>query len=484
MTPAYLDGLRTLAERMMAYYRIPGCAMAVLDRDDTYFLSFGTRDIETKAPFGPDTVSGIGSCTKSMTAAAALCLEEKGLLDIDAPIASYLPGFALWDEHASALCTVRDMLCHRTGVAGHDGAWPDNSISRVEFLKRLKYLEPNASFRTAAQYSNVMYAAAGGVMEAVTGKPWETILEEELFRPLGMTHTHCLMGDAEREDDLAAPHWWRQGLHKIPRWNIDQGGPCGSVMSTARDMARWLAFHIRGGLAPDGAALLTPSHFLDMHRPQILMDYPHVLGGRSLGYGLGWRVMEYHGHIVQQHTGKIEGYSAFQFYLPGLGRGAVYLQNLHAPDNPFIFAVQGYLLDAFTGRSTDDWYRIYTERRAHAPEDMYHHLEHDCMPESVIPGTQPSRRPAAYCGVYEHPGYGRFRVRWDGERLLLDERGVTGLVLTHVHYDTFRVEGVKEDTDLYTLPLTFEAAPDGTIAGFIFPLEPKVAPVRFRKMPQ
>ncbi len=479
-----IEALETLVRRMMNYYDIPGCAMAVLDGEETTLLSFGTADIETGAPFGPDTVSGIGSCTKSMTAALALRLEEEGALDIDAPIVSYVPGFALWDEHATALCTLRDLLCHRTGVAGHDGAWPDNAISRVDFLRRLRYLAPNASFRTIAQYSNVMYAAAGGVLEAVTGKKWETLMEELLFRPLGMTHTHCLMGDAEKEDDLAAPHRWDHGLRRIPRWNIDQAGPCGSVMSTARDMARWLSFHIQGGLAPDGGALLAPAHFLNMHAPQILMDYPHVRGGRSLGYGLGWRVMEYHGHIVQQHTGKIEGYSAFQFYLPGLGKGAVYLQNLHAPDNPFIFAVQGWLLDAFTGRPEEDWHRVYTERRAHAPEDMYHHLEHDFMPETVIPGTKPSRRPEAYCGLYTHPGYGEFRVREEGGRLLLDERGVRGLVLAHVHYDTFRAEGVKEDTDLYTLPLTFFAGPDGAIAGFTFPLEPKVAPLVFRRVPQ
>ena len=75
-------------------------------------------------------------------------------------------------------------------------------------------------------------------------------------------------------------------------------------------------------------------------------------------------------------------------------------------------------------------------------------------------------------------------MRADGGRLFLDEREVTGLGLTHVHYDTFRVEGVKEDTDLYTLPLTFVAGPDGAVAGFTFPLEPKVSPVFFRKIPQ
>ena len=289
MTTDELNGLKRLIERMMGYYSIPGCAMAVIDGDDTYYLHFGLRDVEAGAAFDGNTVSGIGSCSKSMTACAALRLADKGVLDIDAPIASYVPGFALWDEHASAMVTLRDLLCHRTGVAGHDGAWPDNSISRTDFLRRLKYLEPNAPFRTVAQYSNTMYAAAGGVMEAVTGRKWEDILREEIFEPLGMTHTYCLMSDAEKETDLAVPYRWQEGLRRMARWNIDMAGPCGSVMSTAWDMAKWLAFHIRGGMAGD-RALLTPSRFLDMHTPQILMDYPHVRGGRSLGYGLGWRV--------------------------------------------------------------------------------------------------------------------------------------------------------------------------------------------------
>ena len=157
--------------------------------------------------------------------------------------------------------------------------------------------------------------------------------------------------------------------------------------------------------------------------------------------------------------------------------------HFHAPDNPFIFAVQGYLLDAFTGRPVDDWYAVYTEKkRDHAPEDMYHHLEHDYMPAETIPGTAPSHPAADYTGVYENPGYGLFRVREEAGRLVLDERAVAGLPLTHVHYDTFRVEGIKEDTDLYTLPLTFFAEADGKIGGFTLMLEPKVAPVRFRKV--
>lgn len=478
MTPSDMQELETLAERMMRYYSIPGCAMAVVDGSETHFLSFGVRDAASGGAFDEDTISGIGSCTKSMTACAALRLAEKGVLDIDAPIVSYIPGFALWDAAATAQVTLRDMLCHRTGVAGHDGAWPDNSISRTDYLARLRHLAPNAPFRTVAQYSNVMYAAAGGVMEYVTGKKWERIIEEEILEPLGMDRTYMLMDEAAAEENCAMPHRWHEGLRAIPRWNIDQAGPCGSGMSTARDMAKWLAFHIHGGTA-GGRALLSPSHFLDMHTPQILMDYPHVRGGRSLGYSLGWRVMEYHGEVVQQHTGKIEGYSAFQFYLPGRSQGAVYLQNLHAPDNPFIFAVQGFLLDTFLGRKREDWAALYTEERDHAPEDMYHHLEYDYMPKTARPGTRPSHAPDEYTGTYTNGGYGDFTVRLEGGRLVLDERGVKALPLTHVHYDTFRADGIKEDTDLYTLPLTFFADAEGNIAGFTLPMEPRVAPIVF-----
>lgn len=480
MTSIQYEDLRHLIEKMMAYYSIPGMAMGIVDKGQVKTMAFGVRNNKGD-PFTVDTISGIGSCSKSMTSFVVMKLAERGLLDIDRPVAEYIPGFALWDEKAASQVTLRDMMCHRTGVGGHDGAWPDNSISRVQYLSRLEYLKPNRPFRTEAQYSNVMYAAIGGILEAVTGKKWETLVEEEIFRPLHMDRSFCLMDDAARQDNCAMPFRWDHGLHEIPRWNIDQAGPCGSVMSSAENMVKWLTFHMNGGRVGD-EYLLSPTDFLEMHTPQMLMDYPHVKGGRSLGYGFGWRIMEYHGAIVQQHTGKIEGYSAFQFYIPSLSAGAVYLQNLHAPDNPLIFAVQGFLLDAFLGRKEEDWYGLYTEPgRDHAPEDMYHHLEFHCLPESHAKGLL-SHEPSAYEGNYENPGYGRFHVTWKDGSFYLDERAVKGLPMTHLYYDTFKVDGVKEDTDLYTIPLTFYADDRGHIAGFHLLMEPKVESIDFRKV--
>ena len=167
--------LEDAIEKEMKYFSIPGCAISIVEHGKIYSLQFGYSNIEKKEHFTTDTISGIGSCTKSMTAFAALRLAEKKLLDIDMPVANYINDFRLWDEEASKKVTVRDMLCHRTGIGGHDGTWPDNNITRIEFLHRIRNLEPNAQFSALAQYSNVMYVAIGGNLEAVSGKKWETI---------------------------------------------------------------------------------------------------------------------------------------------------------------------------------------------------------------------------------------------------------------------------------------------------------------------
>jgi CubicO group peptidase (beta-lactamase class C family) len=467
-------------ESLMRYYSIPGCAIAVIHGGNRHMFSFGFRNIETKEPFTPDTINSIGSCTKSMTAYAIMRLAERGLVDIDEPVSRYVPEFTLYDATASRQVTLRDMLCHRTGLGGHDGTWPDNGISRSQFLKRLRYMEPNAPFRAVAQYSNVMYAAVGGITEVITGKLWEDILREEIFEPLGMTRTYCLMDEAAAQDNCAMPHWWNNGLQVIPRWNIDMAGPCGSIMSTAADMSQWLSFHIQGGQW-QGKRLLSTDSFAMMHTPQIAMEYPHLQGGRSLGYGLGWRVLDYHGHVVQQHTGKIEGYSAFQFYEESTGSGAVFLQNLHAPDNPFIFAIQGLLLDYFLDRPAFDWAGYYMPGGEHAPEDMYHTLEFDCMPERAVAGTKPTHELSAYVGTYYNEAYGTFCIGLNGENLELSERDVRHLPMSHFQYDTFKVEHVKEDTDLYTIPLTFFDEPQGRVGGFALRMEPKVSDIIFKK---
>lgn len=477
----HYEPLRALIERLLSYYRIPGCALAVLAKDTTEYLHFGFADVEQKTAFTEDTVSGIASCTKSMTAYLCLRLAEQGKLCLDEPIHNYLPDFLLWDEQATREATVRDLLCHRTGIGGHDGTWPDDSITRQEFLRRLRYLEPNEPFRTKAQYSNVLYAALGAIVEEVSGSRWEDLLEKEIFRPLGMEHSYGLLAQAQAEGAIAASYYWSGGLRRFTPWNIDMAGACGSVMSSVRDMEKWLRLQLQYG-AWQGGQLLAKEYFTEGHRPQIAIDFPRLAGGTSLGYALGWRVVSYRGHEVQQHTGKIEGYSAFQFYLPQEGVGAVYLQNLHAPTNPFIFAVQGALLDYFLGYAGEDWAGIYTDELAAAPEEMYHHLEFNYLPQGRLPESPPELPLSYYTGSYVHPGYGCFRIVHEKGKLWLHERDVLYRPLRHLSGNLFAAENVKEDTDLYALPLEFLRTREGDrVKGFTLPMEPKVPALLFLK---
>ena len=146
--------LTEAVQQEMEYYHIPGCAVAVIDKGEVSFFHFGWSDIKKQKRFTEHTVSGIGSCTKSMTVMAAMRLADQGCLSLDRPVADYLPGCKLWDDTASRAVTLRDMLCHRPGVAGPAGDWTDGIITRVDYLRRLRSLAPNASLRPGGQVTH------------------------------------------------------------------------------------------------------------------------------------------------------------------------------------------------------------------------------------------------------------------------------------------------------------------------------------------
>jgi CubicO group peptidase (beta-lactamase class C family) len=120
-TSGPLDQFDALVAEVMAEWRIPGLAMAVVRRDEPPLLRcWGLRDIEAGAPVGPDTLFPICSVTKSFTATGLALLVDEGKLDWDTPVREMLPEFRLRDHVASEQATLRDLLTHRTGVPRRD----------------------------------------------------------------------------------------------------------------------------------------------------------------------------------------------------------------------------------------------------------------------------------------------------------------------------------------------------------------------------
>ena len=516
-----------LIQKEMAYWSVPGLALTVIrDGREAETAAFGWRDQEEALKAGTDTLFGVASCSKSMTAAMIAVLCGQGVLDLDVPVRHYAGDLTFFDEEASREATLRDMLCHRTGLGGHDGVWPD-SISRRELARRLRYLRPSAPFRSRFQYSNLVYALAGYAAEQAAGDSWETLMRELLFEPLHMKRTRCTAEELRGDPNHAAPYQMTDGaLHRLPVWNVDLVGPAASVSSTAEDMGRWLRFQLDGGKTPEGKQLIPEGLFAELHRSQI--DYPDSSGmGEGFfpcdSYGLGWASGRYRERKFQKHTGKIDGYSSIQAYLPDEKIGVAILMNLHSPAVPVFYTLLYTILDQALGLPDVGWARRFHTEEPPAP-DLYRDCEIDLTGEAERTAGGSEAKAAGwaeYGGVYENPGYGRltvrcgrpghqdeYRGRQDRSRvcvdagvrqegfaasdgpveLRIDFRDMKDLPAVWLGGERFRVDGIKEDIYTMRIPLTFfrENREEGrggerAVAGLRIRLEPLVEEIEFIK---
>ena len=267
---------KDFVEQELAYWNIPGVSYTICSGDALLEAGgFGWRDRERKLPMTADTLGGIASCSKAFTSAVIASLAEEGILDYDRPVREYLPEFRMKDPAADAQCTIRDMLYHRTGLAPHDALWPDPDMSPEELIRRLRYLEPNRPFRSSAQYNNTMYALLGAVAAVMSGKSWETLVQERILDPLGMRKSCLTVAGMRSQEDWAKGYFGRDRcaeLEEMDPWEMDIAGPAAGVNTSARERP-WTFPHFRGGSrrcrASGGMEWLGKRHFTGTGRSSI-----------------------------------------------------------------------------------------------------------------------------------------------------------------------------------------------------------------------
>jgi CubicO group peptidase (beta-lactamase class C family) len=208
---ARLQGFDAYMEKLVKDWNVPGIGVAVVAKDKVILAKgYGYRDYGKKLPFTTRTVVPIASNTKLFTATAAGLLVEDGKLEWDKPVRDFVPSIQFYDDALSATVSIRDMLSHRTGITRHDTIWYKSDFSRKELFERLKYLEPTQPFRQTFLYNNMMYAAAGYVVELLSGRKWEDFLRARA-RPAGHDE-HRLLHRRPREGTGA-----RSALHRAAR---------------------------------------------------------------------------------------------------------------------------------------------------------------------------------------------------------------------------------------------------------------------------
>src|SRR5688572_6652758 len=135
-----LAGLDAELEKILTDWKIAGFAVAVVEKNKlVYSKGFGYRDYENKVSVTPNTLFAIGSCSKAFTSSVLGLLEKEGKLDLDKPATTYIPSLKFYNDDMNEKITVRDMMCHRTGLPRHDFSWYlFNSNARDSMLMRVQ----------------------------------------------------------------------------------------------------------------------------------------------------------------------------------------------------------------------------------------------------------------------------------------------------------------------------------------------------------
>lgn len=486
-------GLDTAFARVLKDWHAPGFAVAVVEKNKiVYAKGFGYRDYEAKLPVTPNTLFAIGSCTKAFTASLLGILRQDGKLDFDKPVRNYVPELKFYNDELNDKITLRDMMCHRTGLPRHDYSWYFFSTpSRDSLVQRIQYLEPSAGLREKWQYNNFMFLAQGVTAEKITGKSWEENIREKIFQPLNMVQSDFSIEDLTKSDDAAVGYNLEKDsiISKTDYFHIDAMGPAGSINSNVNEMSNWLITWINHGKF-NGKQVLPETYVSEAMTSQMSIGGPGSFPSKEhtdvyfSDYGLGWVLSSYKGHYWVVHGGNIDGFSASTCFYPSDSIGIVVLVNQSGSSVPSV--VRNLIADRMLKTKYFDWNtdlkKSDEKNRANARAGEKTKISNQ------KPNTKPTHDLKDYTGLFKNKGYGVVDVFTMNDSLFLS-LGKRTLWLRHYHYDMF--EPIEKnpkkgiDTSEKSVPVQFQMDLAGEIESLSFPFEPTLKdPIVFTRIPR
>ncbi|MGE0129840.1 MAG: serine hydrolase [Blastocatellales bacterium] len=472
--PARLNGFDGFVEQVMKDWKVPGLAVAVVkDGKVVYAKGFGHRDAGKGLKVTPDTLFAIGSCSKAFTATAMAILADEGKLDWDKPVRNYLPDLTLHDAYATEHIRPRDLVSHQSGLPRHDLVWYGSPLSRKEIFERLRYLEPSRPLHARYQYNNLMFLAAGVLIERISGSTWEEFVRKRILDPLEMKTSNFSVNDSRKAADFSLPYGEVKGeVKEIPFRNIDAVGPAGSINSSVNEMSRWLLMQLGKGKF-NGRQIASEKSLAETHTPQIVAggDLKYDESFYS-SYAMGWGVTSYRGHPSLSHGGGIDGFTSQVRFLPKDQLGVVVLTNSASPASGLIAS---NAVDRMLGLSEAPWARRALDDAAKAKEAQAKAKTEDDAKRKK--DTRPTHALRDYAGQFEHPAYQTLTITQEGEQLKFDLHGLSG-GLTHYHYDIFQG---AEGAALGGTKMTFLINRAGEIDRVAIALEPNVKEIIFTR---
>ncbi|WP_291198397.1 serine hydrolase [Hyphomonas sp.] len=341
-----------------------GLSVAVVHDGDVRFLrAYGETEAGSGQPVDPDTVFRIASLSKGFASSLVGLAVSEDKLSFSAPVSGFAPQLALPRGGEKSL-TLADILSHRTGLPpnAYDNLL-EAGILPEAILPEYRKVKPTCPVSDCYAYQNIPYDLSGRALASAYDVPFPALVEDRLFKPLGMKTASYGLGGLTRTDNWARPHTrkrqadlslpahpWTKIEVKLPYYETPAAG---GVNASIRDMAQWLNAQL--GNVPE---VLAPEVLDLIHAPQVSTPtetrrmreaMPDL---KSSHYAYGWRVYDYAGQTVVAHGGTVDGYGAQIMFVPDLDLGIVVLSNSRSKR---LWKIAPMFLDLILGLPPKDW---------------------------------------------------------------------------------------------------------------------------------
>jgi CubicO group peptidase (beta-lactamase class C family) len=472
----FIPELDRLAADAMADWKVPGAALAVVqDGQLALAKAYGQSDVESNLPVKTTTQFLICSITKSFTATGVAILHNEGRLDWTKPVRDYIPEFRLHDEVATERVTVRDLLCHQSGLPRHDWVHVPGDRTAAEMLGIMRHLELSCDIRAAWQYNNLCYNVLGLLIERLSGQSYQAFTRARLTDKLGMTVSFTLE-DLEASADAARPYMMHDDT-RLPALRLPIRTLAGGAINTSvADLANWMRLHLGKGEF-DGERLLPAALIDELHAPRVYNTTPGYAEFGDAHYGLGFQSNTYRGDRLVSHSGGWIGWGTLMTLVPDFGIGVSVLTNRSPSEVPQMLT--WLIIDRLRGREPVDWRERFRKRR----EESIAHMQVDknAWQKARHVNTRPAHDLPDYAGDYEHPAYGKISIKEQDGTLHWSWRGMFA-TMAHRHYETFELPEVPDRLLPDRLAVTFLTDRQGNVVSLSAPLEPMVKDIVFARL--
>jgi CubicO group peptidase (beta-lactamase class C family) len=298
---------------------IPGLSIAVTYQNKVIFSKGYGNTSNGKVTV--DTPFAIASLSKAFTAMAVMQLVESGKIQLDQPVATYLPDFYLADPRGKNI-TIRQLLQHTSGLTDQvnaDMTLHPQPKSFSDFIQHLHTVSLMSEPGKEYHYHNPNYIILAYLVETVSKEKFADYLQKYILQPLDMTNTKVVSSTSQLESisNLSKGHYFLFGQPvqaKEPNWFVE--GPAG-IISTANDMAKWLLLQENKGRYK-GKQILSEAGIRQTHTS---LD-------PNIKYGMGWNLSKSDQEKNQiSHTGILWTYKSETIIQPAEGLGVVVLFN-------------------------------------------------------------------------------------------------------------------------------------------------------------